>query len=124
MNRQNSYYRQSVVTVNHRIMTLRLLVGKITLSISCVCAPQCGRPCEEKDDFHLVLLSNISTVSPDYVLIVCGDLNRHISKNSDDFKGIHGGHGYGIRNPDGTRVLDMCATANLVVAKSFDKDIS
>ena len=49
------------------------------------------------------------TVSPDYVLIVCRDLNDHIGKDSDGFKGIDGGYGYGIRNADGKRVLDMCS---------------
>ena len=105
-------------------MTSRLLIGKITLSISYVCAPQCGRPCEEKDDFYLVQLSSISTVSPDDVLIVWEDLNIHLGKDSDGFKGIHDGYGYGIKNTDGTRVLNMCVATNLVVANSFKKDIN
>ena len=69
----------SVVRINHRIMMLRLLVGKIILSIFCVYAPQCGRPSEEKDDFYSVLLSNISTISPDDVLIVCVVFKRMLS---------------------------------------------
>ena len=80
----------SVVRVNHRIMRLRLLVGKITLSIFCVYTPHCGRPCEEKDDFYSVLLSSISTISPDDVLIVCGDVNGHIGKDLDGFDSVHG----------------------------------
>ena len=55
------------------------------------------------------------------ILIVCSDLNGHIGKDSDGFEGIHGGHGYGIRNAEGTRILDMCAATNLVVANSFFK---
>ena len=98
----------SVVKVNHQIIAL-----KITLSILCFCAPQYGRPCEEKDDFCLVLLSNIFTFSPDYALIVCRDLNGHIGKDSDGFKGIDGGYGYCIRNADGKRVLDMCPKQTL-----------
>lgn len=115
----------SVVRINHRIITLKLFLGKITLSIFCVCAPQCGRPCEEKDDFYLGRLSNISTVSPDCILIVWRDLNGHMGEDSGDvFKGIHRGYGYGIINADGTRVPDMCATAHLLVANSFSKDIN
>ena len=53
----------SVIRVNHRIATLRLLVGKITLPIFYVYALECGRPCEEKDDFYLVLISSISIIS-------------------------------------------------------------
>ena len=89
-------------------MTLSLLVGKITLSIFCVYTLQCNRPCEEKDDFFSVLLSSISTISPDNVLIVCEDLNNHIGKDPYSFEGIHIGYGYGIRNAEGTRILDVC----------------
>ena len=73
------------------------------INIMCLC-PQCGKPCEEKYDFYLVLFSSISTVSPDVILIVWEDLNVHLGKDSGGFKGIHDGYGYGIRNTDGTRV--------------------
>ena len=112
----------SVVRVNHQIMTLRLLVGKITLSISCVYAPQCGRPCDKKEDFYSVLISSISTISSDDLLIVCGDLNSHIGKDSDGSKSIHGGYGCAIRNADSTRILDMCTATNLVAVNSFFKN--
>ena len=102
-------------------MTLRLLVGKITLSIFCVYAPQCGRPCEEKDEFYSVLIGSISTISPEDVLIVCGDLNGHIGKDSDGFKNIQGEYGYDRRNGEGTRILDMCPATKLVVANYFFK---
>ena len=106
-------------------MTIRLLAGKITLLIFCVYGPQCGRPCEEKDDFYSVLISSISTISPDDVLIVCGDINGHISNDSDGFQDINGGYGYGIRNAEGTRILEMCTATNFVVASSFfKKDIN
>ena len=55
-----------------------------------------------------VLLSRISTISPDDVLIVCEDLNNHIGKDPYSFEGIHIGYGYGIRNAEGTRILDVC----------------
>ena len=61
---------------------------------------------EEKDDFYSVLISSISTISPDDVLILCGDLNSHIGEDSDGFKDIHGACGYGIRNAEG-RILSV-----------------
>ena len=72
----------SVVRIDHWIMILSLLVAKITISIFWVYTPQCDRPCEEKDDFYSVLLSSISTISPNDVLIICGDLLNHIGKDS------------------------------------------
>ena len=52
------------------------------------------------------------------MLIVCGDLNGHVGKTSDGFEGIHGGRGFGVCNPEGTRILDLCAAAGLVVTNT------
>ena len=47
------------------------------------------------------------------------------SKQSQVFEGIYGGYGYGIRDAEVTRILDMCAATNLVVGNSFfKKDIN
>ena len=52
------------------------------------------------------------------MLIVCGDLNGHVGKTSDGLEGIHGGHGFGVRYPEGTRIHDLCAAADLVVTNT------
>lgn len=111
------------VRTNHvwRIMLLlRLIVGIISISILFVYTPQWGRQCEEKDYFYTVLVSKISTIPPDDMLIVW-DSNGHIVKDSGSFEGIHGGHGFGRRNAERTMILDMCAVTNLVVSHSFFK---
>ena len=53
------------------------------------------------------------------MLLVCGDLNGHVGKISSGFEGLHGGHGYGVRNPEGTRILELCAAADLVITDTF-----
>lgn len=53
------------------------------------------------------------------MLIVCGDLNGHIGKDSYGFKSIHGRYSYGIRNAESTTILDMCAATNLEVACGY-----
>ena len=53
------------------------------------------------------------------MLIVCGDLNGHVGKTSDGFEGIHGGKGFGVRNSEGTRILELCAAADLVVTNTL-----
>ena len=114
----------SVVRVNHQIMTLKLLVRKRMLAIFCVYALHYGRMQYGRKSFYSVLLNNISTIQPD-ALIVCGDPHSHIGKDSDGFKGIHSGYGYGIRNAKDTKIRDMCAATNLEVANSFfKKDIN
>ena len=68
-----------------------------------------------EDLFHSALLCNISTVSPDEYLLVCGDLNDHVGKAHEIFNGIHAGTGLGSHNADGIRILDLCAAANLAI---------
>ena len=48
------------------------------------------------------------------MLLVCGDLNGHVGKTSSGFEGLHGGHGYGVRNPEGARIIELCVAADLL----------
>ena len=75
----------SVVRTNHVLwimLLLRFIAGNITMSILFVYVTQCGTQCEEKDDFYTVLVINIPTITPDDMLMVCGDLNGHVGKDS------------------------------------------
>ena len=65
----------SVVKMNHQIMFICILVGKLIINIFSVYAPQTGLSVVEKDSFSSALPSNISTVSPDEYLLACGDFN-------------------------------------------------
>ena len=67
-------------------MSIRILVGKLTINIFSVCAPQTGLSVYQ---FYNALLSNISTVSPDDYLLVCGDFNGHVGKALEGFNGVH-----------------------------------
>ena len=53
------------------------------------------------------------------MLLACGDLNGHVGKTSSGFKGLHGGHGYGVRNPYGTRILELSAAADLIITNKY-----
>ena len=104
--------------LNHCIMSFRILVGKSIINIFRVYAPQTGLSVVEKDSFYSALLSNISTVSPDEYLVVCGDFNGHVKKAPEGFSGVHGGRGFGSHNADGTRILDLCTAANLAITNT------
>ncbi|XP_069984620.1 uncharacterized protein [Penaeus vannamei] len=41
------------------------------------------------------------------LLIIAGDLNAHVGNRKDGFEGVHGGHGYGRRNIEGERILEI-----------------
>ena len=100
-------------------MSLRLLIGRKILYIISSYAPQSGLSESEKDTFFFNLLSCISIVPAEEMLLVCGDLNGHVGKTSSGFEGLHGGHGYGVRNPEGTRILELCVAADLVITNTF-----
>ena len=100
-------------------MSLRLMIGRKILYIISSYAPQSGLSESEKDNFFFNLLGSISVVPSEEILLVCGDLNGHVGKTSSGFEGIHGGHGYGIRNSEGTRVLELCTAADLVITNTY-----
>ena len=77
-------------------MSLRLLIGRKILYVIFSYAPQSGLSESEKDTFFFNLLSCISIVPAEEMLIVCGDLNGHVGETSRGFEGLHGGHGYGV----------------------------
>ena len=114
-------------------MSIHILVGKLIINIFSVYAAQPGLSVIEKDSFYTALLSNISTVSPDQYLLVCGDFNGHVGKAPEGFNGVHGGCGFGSGN-DGTRTTtavdpqhskvkgqDICLTKNYCITISIQK---
>ena len=71
-------------------------------------ALQVGRSQDEKDEFWEVLWKLIEGVKQSEKIILQGDLNGHIGKNSEGYEGLHDGHRYGVRNMEGERILEFC----------------
>ena len=46
-------------------------------------------------------------------------MNGHVGENSLGFEGVHGGNGFGNRNPDGLRLLDFCVANQLAITNTF-----
>ena len=70
-------------------MSIRILVDKSVIIMFSVYAPQTGLSVIEKDSFYSALRTNISTVSHDEYLFVCGDFNGHVGKAPEGFSGVH-----------------------------------
>ena len=49
------------------------------------------------------------------------DLNGHVGRSVDGYKGVYVGFGYGSRNPEGDRILEFDDATEMVVAKTFKK---
>ena len=53
------------------------------------------------------------------VLVTGGDLNGHVGKDCDGYDGVHGGgDGYGERNEEGEKILDMAQRKELLVCNT------
>ena len=77
---------------------------------------------EEKDSFYDKLLTTVVQQDRENLVIIAGDLNGHVGKASEGYEGIHGGRGYGTRDTEGERILELASATDMVVANTmFDK---
>ena len=53
--------------------------------------------------------------------MLLGDLNGHVGVSADGYEGVHGGYGYGVRNDEGCRVLEMADGHSMVVGNTLFK---
>ena len=99
-------------------MLIKLLIGESIVTVLSVYAPQTGLDESAKDAFYDSLQTVISTIPDKEIVIPCGDWNGHVGKAADGYEGIHGGSGYGERNPDGDRILDFAVANDLIIANT------
>ena len=58
-------------------------------------------------------------ISDSEEVIFLGDWNGHVGTAADGFELVHGGRGFGKRNPEGERVLDFALANDLVVGNTL-----
>ena len=57
----------------------------------------------------------IANVPRNERLVISGDMNAHVGESAEGFEEIHGGRGFGRRNQEGERFLELSEAMNLVV---------
>ena len=110
-----------VKRVNDRLMMIKILIDKRVISIVSVYAPQQGLSAEEKDRFYEEVISLISRIDDKDFLVIGGDFNGHVGEKADGYQGVHGGFGFGTRNLEGERILELGAALDLKVCNTFFK---
>ena len=108
-----------VKQVSDRIMLIKLVVGKSTVTVLSVYATQVGLDDCIKDLFYENLQWTLTKISASGILCACGDFNGHIGKNADGYQGVNGGTGFGRHNLEGEIILEFAAAHNLVVSNSL-----
>ena len=86
-----------VKSVSDRLMMIKLHTDKRTVVVVSGYAPQQGLNNDEKDRFCENIIQLIASVNEKDMIIIRGDLNRHVGKDIDGYDGVHGGYGFGVR---------------------------
>ncbi|EYC28674.1 hypothetical protein Y032_0007g3350 [Ancylostoma ceylanicum] len=100
-------YVSSVNRVSDRIISLRVATEDGFWTVMSVYAPQCGCTETEKEAFY-----------SDYIT-VAGDFNGHVGQDRKGFERVHGGRGFGRRNQEGERIVELAEAHDLAIASTF-----
>ena len=100
---------------------IKLLVDKKTVAILSTYAPQQGLGIEEKEKFYESVIQLVAKINENNMVIIGGDLNGHVGREANGYEGVHGGYGYGIRNLEGERILEMGTALDMVVCNTWFK---
>lgn len=110
-----------VVRISNRCMMVKVTTSEGLVNIISGYAPQSGRKEEEKDLFWEEMNDLMAGISEKEMVVVGGDLNGHVGKESTGYEEVHGGNGYGERNKDGERILDFGITWDMRIYNTWFK---
>ena len=99
-------------------MVVKLVESGAVLNIISASGPQQGCSYLEKDSFLEELESMVRQLPESEKVIVGADLNWHIGQTADGFEDEHGGCGYGSKNEDGERILELAQSLQLLLANT------
>ena len=104
-----------------RVMRMKLEIeGEVWHNISCY-APQVGCTQEEKDELWEHMDAEMQAVPTSERLVVAGDLNGHVGRDRDVYDGVHGGHGLGVRNEEGIKIMDFATAYQMRLMNTYYK---
>ncbi|XP_047253542.1 uncharacterized protein LOC124887692 [Capsicum annuum] len=99
-------------------MTIKLVIGGLTVHVCSAYAMQVVLDEEEKRRFWEVLDEVIRGVPSSEKILIGGDFNGHIGSLPMRYDDVHGGFGFGDKNDEGDALLDFARAFGLVVVNS------
>ncbi|XP_063865377.1 craniofacial development protein 2-like [Scylla paramamosain] len=120
----NAEWKKHMVNVNrcsNRVMSIKLMYGKVTINIISAYAPQVGCSIEEKEDFWEQMDAQITWMGEEERIILGGDLNGHVGRNRNIIERTHGGWGVGERNEESENVVDFAVAFDMAILNTFYK---
>ncbi|KAM2086833.1 hypothetical protein ACFX1R_024332 [Malus domestica] len=110
-----------VKRVGDRIMAIKIVIGQELINVISAYAPQVGLDTSSKEKFWEDLGDLVQGIVQTEKLFIGGDLNGHVGRETGNYGGFHGGHGFGERNEDGEAILDFAMAYDLFLANTFFK---
>ncbi|VFQ98148.1 unnamed protein product [Cuscuta campestris] len=99
-------------------MFIKLVFGGCTINVVSAYAPHVGLADEVKREFWDALDGVVIGFPLTEKVVIGGDFNGHIGESADGFEDVHGGFGFGSRNPAGVSLLEFARASDMVVANS------
>ena len=84
-----------------------------------VYAPQCGCTEAKREAFYDELDDVIRSAPEGDYITVAGDFNGHVGQDRKGFERVHGGRGFGRRNQEGERIVELAEAHDLAIATPF-----
>ena len=90
-----SKFIQNTISVNKRLINIRILIHKFILNIFSVYAPHTGHSLEEKDLSYEHKLSELTLIPQNELLLIYGNVNCHVGIYANRFGYVHDNQGFG-----------------------------
>ncbi|GFR91966.1 craniofacial development protein 2 [Elysia marginata] len=114
-------YKLETLPTGHsdRIMSMRLPLDKNQhLTLFSVYAPTLQAEPVEKDSFYSELGRLLTNTHAGDKVLILGDFNARVGRDSDTWNGILGRHGVGNCNDNGRLLLGFCAEHQLTITNT------
>ncbi|XP_029648839.1 craniofacial development protein 2-like [Octopus sinensis] len=103
-----------------RIISMRLpLESKQHLTLFSVYAPTLLADPADKDSFYSDLRTLLNNTPANDKVLILGDINARVRRNSEAWKGVLGRHGIGGCNDNGHLLLEFCTEHQLAITNTI-----
>ncbi|EPB77675.1 hypothetical protein ANCCEY_03266 [Ancylostoma ceylanicum] len=109
----------SVNRVSDNIISLRIATKDGFWTVVSVYAPQCGCTEADKEAFYEELDDVIRSAPEGDFMTVAGDFTGQVGQDRQGFERVHGGIGFGRRNQEGERIIELAEAHDLAIASTF-----
>ena len=95
--------------ISERCVMIRLRVAGVWMTLVQVYAPTDDRDNETKDGFYALLQEVVDKAPRGDKVMMMGDFNARVGNDAEEWNGVIGRHGEGVKNDSGSRLLMFSA---------------